>query len=189
MQKRPLATIPCGFRYEVQGADKKSRAATDVERAAWWSDASGIPPGAGVALAAPQPGHSTAQPQCRAEKRRDPGIAAAIDATAAVAPASKDLPVLIIHGRNDGLVPIHYSSIPYMAMLAEQGHTRAALWNVNNAQHFDAFLGFPSYGSKWTPLLPYVYRGLDQMWSVITEGKPMPVSQMIEPNGKRPFAY
>ncbi|HEX5694387.1 MAG TPA: 3-hydroxybutyrate oligomer hydrolase family protein [Arenimonas sp.] len=44
------AVMPCGFSFAALGADGRPRAPTAAERAAWWSDASGIPPGAGVAL-------------------------------------------------------------------------------------------------------------------------------------------
>jgi len=45
-----VAEHPCGFAYAAQNPDFSARAATPAERAAWWSDGSGIPPGAGVGL-------------------------------------------------------------------------------------------------------------------------------------------
>src|SRR5690606_35538709 len=42
--------MPCGYRLAAMGADGVARAPTAAERAAWWSDANGIPPGAGVGI-------------------------------------------------------------------------------------------------------------------------------------------
>src|SRR5690606_32972377 len=39
---------PCGYSFAAQNPDFSPRAATAVERAAWFADSSGIPPGAGV---------------------------------------------------------------------------------------------------------------------------------------------
>lgn len=41
---------PCGYGFSAQNPDFSARAATMVERAALWSDASGIPPGNGVGI-------------------------------------------------------------------------------------------------------------------------------------------
>ena len=46
---------PCGYRYAA-GEPGKPRPATAAERAAWWSDGSGIPPGAGVHIIEPEAG-------------------------------------------------------------------------------------------------------------------------------------
>src|SRR3546814_11167059 len=41
---------PCGYGFSAQNADSGTRAATAEERAAWWSDAAGVPPGNGVGI-------------------------------------------------------------------------------------------------------------------------------------------
>src|SRR5690606_32051569 len=41
---------PCGYGFSAQDAGFGPRAATAEERAAWWSDAAGIPPGTGVGI-------------------------------------------------------------------------------------------------------------------------------------------
>jgi len=45
---------------------------------------------------------------------------------------------------------------------------------VENAQHFDAFLGMPALGMRYVPLMPYGYRALDAVWANVTEAKPLP---------------
>ena len=44
------ANMPCGYRFNAVDAKGVARAPSAVERAAWWSDSAGIPPGAGVAI-------------------------------------------------------------------------------------------------------------------------------------------
>ncbi len=171
--RAPVGAHPCGYRYQAEAADKQARAATAAERAAWWSDSSGIPPGNAISLMHDNP-DLYAQLQCLTELRKDPVVAESIAATTASMPANKDTPILILHGKDDGLVPIHYSSIPYVTMLREGGHNAVSFIAEDKAQHFDAFLGFPAYRQRWRPLLPELYRGLDRTWAHIAEGGPMP---------------
>ncbi|HZH43785.1 MAG TPA: 3-hydroxybutyrate oligomer hydrolase family protein, partial [Lysobacter sp.] len=44
---------PCGHRFAVLDSAGAPRGATVAERAAWWADSSGIPPGAGVSIVRP----------------------------------------------------------------------------------------------------------------------------------------
>ena len=164
----PVDANPCGYRYAALGADLSPRAASDAERAAWWADASGIPPGAGVGIVDPQPAadlglHGV---QClrnlwtgdSADARR---VRKGIAETRAGLPRA-GLPVVVVHGTDDGLVPQAFSSAPYVAMAQAAGRD-VRYWQVRNAQHFDAFLGFPQYGAVYLPLLPYVYAALDRV--------------------------
>ncbi len=180
------------------GAAPAPRAATEVERAAWWSDASGIPPGAGVQMFGPQdpgptPGLSAlaglrelwtgkslrqappalATALARASQRLHRGV----EATRAAAPR-KDLPVVVVHGLDDGLIPPAFSSAPYVAM-AQQAGARVSYWQVRNAQHFDAFLGLPALGARYVPLLPYVYAALDRVEAHLAERAPLPADAVI----------
>ncbi|MCW5581206.1 MAG: hydrogenase, partial [Luteimonas sp.] len=157
---------PCGFAFAAQNPDFTPRPATGVEQAAWWSDASGIPPGAGVGLvdtALAPPDFTLAGLQClRAlqagdgedAKRVQAGIAAA-----RAAPPRAGLPVVVVHGVDDGLVPMAFSSAPYVAAARAAGRD-VRFWQVANAQHFDGFLGLPDYAARYVPLLPYVYEAL-----------------------------
>lgn len=174
------AHMPCGFSFHAVDASGATRAPTDVERAAWWSDSSGIPPGSGVALVDSM--MSGADPTL-------PGLlclhalASGADATAmavqkgiAQTQASlprKGLPVLVMHGADDGLVPAAFSGGAYAAWAKAAGRD-VSYWRVANAQHFDAFLGLPVLGARYVPMMPFAYRGLDLMWAHIAESKPMP---------------
>ena len=54
---------------------------------------------------------------------------------------------MIAQGKQDGLLPIAFSSAPYVAALQAAGR-RPAFWRVPHAQHFDAFLGLPGFGDR-----------------------------------------
>ncbi len=176
---------PCGFAFSAQNPDFTPRAATATEQAAWWSDASGIPPGAGVGLVdatlAP-PDFTLAGLQClRAlstgaceDARR---VQAGIAATRA-APPRAGLPVVVIHGADDGLVPMAFSSVPYVAAAKAAGRD-VRFWQVANAQHFDGFLGLPDYAARYVPLLPYVYAALDRVTAHLDGDGALPADASI----------
>lgn len=178
--------MPCGYAYAVLDAQGAARAATPEERAAWWSDASGIPPGSGVGildtLAA---GDDPALPAliCMRDLR-DSGsegslrLQAGIAATRAALPRA-GLPVFLIHGADDGLVPEAFSGGAYAAWAQAHGRD-VRYWKVTNAQHFDAFLGLPPLAVRYVPLMPYAYRALDAMWAHVVEAAALPASAVIE---------
>ena len=90
----------------------------------------------------------------------------------------KGLPVVVIHGTDDGLVPQAFSSAPYVAMAQAAGRD-VRYWQVRNAQHFDAFLGFPQYGAFYLPLLPYVYEALDRVEAHLDGRRALPADAVV----------
>ncbi|HEY9144832.1 MAG TPA: 3-hydroxybutyrate oligomer hydrolase family protein [Arenimonas sp.] len=171
------AGMPCGFSFGALGADGQPRAPTPAERAAWWSDASGIPPGAGVALLGGM--NTTPDPTlggnlCLRALWTDEtsAVRAGIEATRASLPRA-GLPVIVVHGADDGLVPEPFSGGAYARWAKSQG-ADLRYWRVHNAQHFDAFLGLPVLGMRYVPMMPYGYRALDAAWMHIAAGKPLP---------------
>ena len=183
---------PCGFGFAAQGADFRARATTAPERAAWWADASGIPPGAGVGLVDPTlapPDFGFAGLQClRAlgggEGEHARRVQAGIAATRA-APPRAGLPVMVVHGSDDGLVPMAFSSVPYVAAARAAGRD-VRLWQVRNAQHFDGFLGLPDYAARYLPLLPYVYAALDRMSEHLDGQGELPADAVIQTRPRGP---
>jgi hydroxybutyrate-dimer hydrolase len=162
-----------------------------VERGAWWSDASGIPPGAGVdVIAVPdaRPDAAFAGLQCL--RALGDGQGADADrmrkgiAETRAAPPRQGLPVVVIHGTDDGLIPMAFSSAPYVARAKAAGRD-VRYWQVRHAQHFDAFLGLPDYGARYVPLLPYVYAALDRVWAHLDAGAALPGDAVIatQPRG------
>ena len=90
-------------------------------------------------------------------------------------------PIIIVHGRNDTLIPVNFTSRPYYAQLLHNRHphSQASYIEVTNAQHFDAFLGFPGYDTRYVPLHVYFNRALDAMYSHLTQGTALPPSQVV----------
>ncbi|QIK80845.1 hydrogenase [Lysobacter sp. HDW10] len=164
---------PCGYSYTAMTAQLQPRASTAAERNTWWSESAGIPPGNGILLHDPRmvpPDFSLAGEQCLRALWTDDNedakrVRAGIEATRAKMPR-RGLPVLVIHGEEDGLVPPVFSSAPYVAAARAAGRP-VGYWKVGKAEHFDAFLAFPSYAARFVPLMPYMYAGLDRMWSTI----------------------
>jgi len=176
-----VGAMPCGFRFAAHDQDGKPRAASPAERAAWWADASGIPPGAGVFLdeAAPGAGADPALPALLCLRELWTGndavathVRASVAATRARLPR-KDLPIWVIHGSEDGLLPIAFTSEPYVAWLRANGRD-PLYWPIPHAQHFDAFLALPAFGDRYVPLLPYAYTALDRMYAHLTNNAPLP---------------
>lgn len=90
-------------------------------------------------------------------------------------------PMLIVHGRNDTLVPVNFSSRPYYAQLLRTAHPKSELSyiEVTNAQHFEAFLGLAGYDTHYIPLHVYFNRAVDAMYARLTQGTPLPPSQVV----------
>lgn len=174
---------PCVAGFAAVGADGSVRAPSDAERGAWWADASGIPPGAGVGIRVDKPAEPHDVLNClralwtgndAAATRVKEGIAA----TRAGLPR-KDLPIVVVHGLDDGLVPAAFSSAPYVAQAKAAG-AELRYWQVRRSQHFDAFLGLPQVGANYLPLLPYVYRALDRVWERIDGKAELPADAVVE---------
>lgn len=187
---------PCGFGWSAVDKEARARPSTPAERAAWWSDASGIPPGAGVGLldaeASASPDPAFAGLQCLralwsgqdADAQR---VRKGIGELQASPPRS-GLPVILVHGSDDGLVPMAFTSAPYVAAARAAGRD-VRFWQVRNAQHFDAFLGLPAYAAQYVPLLPYVYAALDRAWAHLEDGTPLPADAVVDtiPRAAKPL--
>ncbi len=93
-------------------------------------------------------------------------------------------PAIIVHGRADALVPVGFSSRPYLAMnsMEERGRSRLSYIEVTNAQHFDAFIGnalLPGYDTRFVPLHAYFRQALDLMHGHLTAHAALPPSQVV----------
>ena len=184
----------CGYQFGLMDAAGQPRAATEADRGAWFANASGIAPTAGIQLIAP-PG-ATDDPAfaglwCLREayegkaalSKRIHAGAAAVRATAKL----PDRPVLIIHGREDGLIPVGATARPYVEAALRQGARQLSYWEIEHAQHFDAFLGQPAFGERFVPLLAYYYQGLDQMLAHL-DGGPAPAPSQLVRSQRRGLA-
>ncbi len=178
--------MPCGYRYAALGTDHAPRATSAAERAAWAPDGSGIPPSAVIGLVdtlaagsdPTLPGLLCLRGLWTGTDATAQRVRQGIAATRAQLPR-KGLPLVLIHGVDDGIVPEAFAGGAYAAWANANGRD-VRYWRVHNAQHFDAFLGLPPLGARYVPLLPYAYRALDAMWARIAEGKPLPSGAEIQ---------
>jgi hydroxybutyrate-dimer hydrolase len=178
--RRSADDMPCGYRYEATGANGKPGTTDEATRASWWAEASGIPPGNGVGLFGGTDGSTDPQlvgiEYLRSFWTGDDANARALQASVqalAVRLPRKDLPLWVLHGADDGLLPTAFTSEPYVAWLRAEGR-QPLYWKVPRAQHFDAFLALPGFGDKHLPLLPYGYAALDRLWAHFYQGQPWP---------------
>jgi hydroxybutyrate-dimer hydrolase len=102
-------------------------------------------------------------------------------------------PALIVHGRADALVPVAFSSRPYVGQnrIVEAAASKLTYVEVTNAQHFDAFIDLgatPGYDARFVPLHYYFVQAMDLMWAHLTKGAPLPPSQVVRttPRGGMP---
>lgn len=173
--------MPCGFHYDGANAHGTPVSIDMATRAAWWADASGIPPGNGVGLIGGTDGSDDPTlfgARCLRSlwEDTDASTQALRDGIAAttVKPPRASLPLWVVHGASDGLLPTNFTSEPYIAWLRSNGG-HPLYWKVPYAQHFDAFLAIPGFGDRHVPLLPYGYAALDRLWAHLYEGAPWPV--------------
>jgi hydroxybutyrate-dimer hydrolase len=79
--------------------------------------------------------------------------------------------VAVVHGADDGLVPPAFTSRPWsLSARAQNPRAEVRYYEVQHAQHFDAFLGLPAYGARYVPMIPYLWRLLD----LALAGSPLP---------------
>lgn len=94
-------------------------------------------------------------------------------------------PTLIVHGRDDALLPVSHTSRPYAALnkKVEGAASKLSYLEVTNAQHFDGFIGLPAvlpgYDTRYVPLHVYLNRALDAMYEHLASGKALPASQVV----------
>jgi len=183
--------MPCGYGFSATGA-------SDAQVAGWWSEHSGIPPSGGVEIVdglaegrdPALPGLLCLHGLLGGEGAQAERLHHAIEATRATA-RLPDIPVLIIHGRDDGLIPAALSSRPYLEQARAAG-AEIAYWQIANGQHFDALLAAPAAAERLVPILPFGWAGLDHIDAVLdqaldlggdrrVEASPAPPGQALEP--------
>lgn len=105
-------------------------------------------------------------------------------------------PAIIVHGRNDALLPVNHTSRPYTALSkkVDGAASKLSYIEVTNAQHFDGFIGLPAilpgYDTRFIPLHVYLNRALDAVWANLKNGTALPPSQVVRttPRGGVPGA-
>jgi hydroxybutyrate-dimer hydrolase len=90
-------------------------------------------------------------------------------------------PAIIVHGRNDALIPVNHNSRAYFAAnkAAEGAASKLSYIEITNANHFDAFLGFPGYDSRLIPIHRYHIQAMNMMYAHLKNGAALPPSQVV----------
>jgi len=101
----------------------------------------------------------------------------------------KGLPLIIVHGRNDAILPPNHTSRAYVALnsLKDGADSHLRYYEVKNAHHLDMLNKFSGFDSKYVPLLPYFFQSLDLMYDHLINGTCLPSSQVVRtiPRGIR----
>lgn len=101
-------------------------------------------------------------------------------------------PTIIVSGRSDALVPVNNNSRAYVAKnkVAEGAASKLSYIEVANAQHFDAFIPFSGFDTRYVPLHLYFVRAMDAMYANLKNGTALPPSQVVRatPRGGAPGA-
>ena len=201
----------CGYGFAATGADFKPTAFNPLTFLRLFGSGNGIPAtgginivnfnnpggaiieGAGSTSAGGKFDFNLDGAQCIAAKAADAAVRANIKAVQRTGKL-QGKPTIIVHGRNDALVPVNHASRPYVAQnKVNDGNSKLAYIEVTNAQHFDAFIGnaaLPGFDTRFIPLHVYFNRAMDAMYDHLKSGKALPPSQVIRttPRGGTPGA-
>ncbi len=172
----PVDAMPCEFRVAALDEDGAARAPGSTEREMWWAGSSGVVPGAGVEWIDPMAAGNADDPDLpgllclrelwTGESEQSAALHKAVRSTYASAELP-DIPVLILHGRQDGLVPAAFSSRTFVDAARNNGARNLAYWEIDGAQHFDVIVPFPGVSTRYRPLLPHLWEGLDRIVEVL----------------------
>lgn len=101
-------------------------------------------------------------------------------------------PAIIVAGRSDALIPVNNNARAYTALnrTIEGASSKLRYIEVTNGQHFDAFLPFSGFDTRFVPLHPYFNQAMDAMWAHLKSGAQLPASQVVRttPRGGTPGA-
>ncbi len=93
----------------------------------------------------------------------------------------RGVPTILVQGRSDTLVPVNHASRAYLgaSKLADGPNSPTYYYEVEHAQHFDAFLPFGVLAGRFVPLHRYVIQSLDLMYAHLKNGAALPASQVV----------
>jgi hydroxybutyrate-dimer hydrolase len=197
---------PCGVSFAAVDATGRPRALTDEESVRLFADGSGIPPTGGAMLVAKGADGerrfandaSVDLAICYAPDR----VLAETNRAALNLPTERDAlierihagqqeivmsahpgnrPVIMLHGRADGLIPVNHSSRAYYAVNQRDRGDRDELryYELQHGQHFDAFLALPGFAEHYVPMQAWMSRAFDAMFARLTQGRALPPSQVL----------
>jgi hydroxybutyrate-dimer hydrolase len=178
----------CDVSFAATSRDGLPRAYTEEELARAFADSSGIAPTAGVSLVAPDAhgvvratnlGHAK-MAECLRSMRSHPAVIAGLK-EAEMTANLRGRPVIILHGRADGLIPVNHASRAYYAVHHRDSGSSSELryYEVEHGQHFDAFLSMSDFAARFVPLQPHLVHATELMVARLRKAAPLPPSQVI----------
>jgi len=90
-------------------------------------------------------------------------------------------PTLLVTGRSDALVAINHTARAYTAFnrAVEGSASQLSYIEVENAQHFDTFLPFSGFDTRFVPLHGYFIQAMNSMYAKLKSGTALPASQVV----------
>ena len=215
LARASVADHLCGFSYGATSATGAPTALAPAALSTMFANGNGVPPSAGVVLInnlgrnGPARDFLGANAAGVADWNLDGALCLRELVTGAGASARRlqagmaetqrngnlrGKPTIIVHGRDDALLPVNHTSRPYYALnqKTEGVASRLSYIEVTNAQHFDGFIGLPAvlpgYDSRYVPLHVYLNRALDAVYDHLKRGQALPPSQVVRtvPRGGEP---
>jgi hydroxybutyrate-dimer hydrolase len=201
-----VAELLCGLAFSATDASNRPATPAAADLAQIFATANGIPPGGGITIINTlNPGGPLRDPVSTSPSTgiTDYDIDAAIcqrnlwtgtdpNATRIRNGVTEVLrtanlhgkPAIIVHGRDDGLVPVPFTSRPYFGLnrIVEGAASKLTYIEVTNAQHFDTFIdnpALPGYDARFVPLHYYFIQALDRMYAYLKQGTPLPPAQVV----------
>ena len=185
----PADRMPCGYATAVVDDNGRAVAADPARRLLWWAVSSGVVPGGGVEWIdtiessdkddPSFPGLRCLRRLWTGEGEQSGQLRRAVEATRASAELP-DIPVVLLHGRQDGLIPAEFSARPYVAAARENGVRQLAYWEIDGAQHFDVIVPFPGVSNRYRPLLPFLWEGMNHVDAVLDGNAELGENRVIE---------
>jgi hydroxybutyrate-dimer hydrolase len=178
---------PCGDSYAAVDAGFAARAMTPEELARLAADSSGIPPTGGVQIvdhtgrfaSFGSPGHLACL-----EKLGDGAARAGIEELGLTGGVG-NVPVIVLHGRLDALIPVNFSSRAWYARHLGAGGATARYYEIDHGHHFDAFNALPGWAGRFVPAQPYLLAAMDLMQAHLVRGDALPPSQVLRTTLRR----
>ncbi len=173
----------CAVGFAATDASGQPRALTPIERSRLFSDGTGIAPTGGINVVvgndadnrSANNANSYETAQCLRGLLKE-----VVDATRKlnVRGITGKRPVIVLHGAGDGLIPVAHTSRRYAALAATHNPYFRYL-EIAQGQHFDAFLAIPGMEPAFVPMQPWLDRSLDDVYTFLTENKPLPNSGIL----------
>ena len=97
-------------------------------------------------------------------------------------PEKNNIPTLILHGQADSTVAVNHASRAYyhQNQSSDTVNDQLRYYEIDNVQHFDAFLAYPGFNQQFVPMHPYFEQALDLMYAHLFADQTLPPSQLIK---------